>query len=184
MEEQELDTSIFDEIDSLIKSTDLSNVSASSTGFDDLPFGYYKTMFSGVKFGKTKATQAPMISITFQVLEDGYKLDESNTSNINFERIGGVTKRLIFKNYVLTDSKGLKNLVSDLKKVEDPMSGEPLLTDEDLADSKHLQAFMNLFVESNVTMWVRIRETTKKDGTKGSWTDLIPNSTAQSLGLI
>lgn len=179
MAEQELDMSICDEINGLIQQTDLSNVSANSTGYDELPFGYYRTKFSGVKVGRTKSTQTPMVTLTLEVLEDGYKL---NDATLQFERIGGVTKRLVFKNYVIGDSKGLKSLVSDLKKVED-QDGQPLLTDDYLKDFPAMYTFMKFFVENGFTIWVRVRETKKKDGTTGSWTDLVSDSTALEAGL-
>lgn len=181
MAEQEYDMSICDEINGLIQQTDLSNVSANSTGYDELPFGYYRTKFSNVKVGRTRSTQTPMVTLTLEVLEDGYKL---NDATLQFERIGGVTKRLIFKNYVIGDSKGLKSLVSDLKKVEDPTDNNvPILTDNDLKDFPSMWEFMKEFIKSEMYIWVHVRETTKKDGTKGSWTDLVSDSTALEAGL-
>lgn len=176
-------TSIYDEIDGVMAETDLSNVSAESTGFEDLPYGYYLTQVIETKIGRSKSTQKPMITIVLEVVEDGLKLSDS-TDEIVFDSIKGTTKRHIYKNYTIKDSKSLKNFVSDMKKFEDPNEiGKSLLPDEAWTSAKYMGVSIPLLAEINCRIWLHNRESKKSDGTSGSWVDLVSFNQAAKIGL-
>lgn len=187
MENNELDlTSIFSEVNELINQTDLSQVSAESAGFEDLPEGYYLTEVVESKIGRSKKTNKPMVSIRFKIVGDGYNLsgDVNDTTNDLFESIKGVANRQIFKHWLLDSSINLKRFVSDMKKFEDPDEiGKSLLPEEAWTKAETMNDSVEVLSQLNSRIWIHNKVTTKDDGTSSSWIDLESFNRASKLGL-
>lgn len=187
MSNEDLDMdSLFGEVADLIKQTDLSNVSAYSTGFEELPIGYYLTEVIKAEFTRSKTSNKPMVSLRLRIVDDGYKLVDNDmaSADVHFEPITGVKGRYVFKHYVLTDSSSLKRFVSDMKKFEDPEHpGNELLPEQAWSDVSVMREAISLLETLNSRIWVHVSESKKKDGTVGTWTDLESFKRAEEIGL-
>ena len=183
MANEEIDNSIFDEIGEVMAQTDLSNVSADSTGFEDLPFGYFLAEVIETKIGRSKTSQKPMISLRLSIVDDGFKLSD-NPDEIVFEKIPSTKNRQVYRHYVIKDSKSLKTFVSDMKKFEDPSEvGKTLLPDEAWSDPRYMAEAITILEQIKCRIWLHNRPSKKPDGTDGNWTDLVSFNQAAKLGL-
>lgn len=187
MENNELDlSSIFSEVNELISQTDLSKVSAESTGFDDLPDGYYLAEVVESKIGRSKKSNKPMVSIRFKIVGNGYKLNGDVDDPIAdlFEPIEHVENRQVFKHWLLDSSQNLKRFVSDMKKFEDPEEvGKPLLPEEAWTKAETMNDSIEVLSQLNSRIWLHNKVTKKDDGTSSSWVDLESFGRIAKLGL-
>ena len=176
-------SSIFSEIGDVMKQTDLSKVSAESTGFEDLPDGYYLAEVIETKIGRSKSSQKPMISLRLSVIDDGFKLSD-NEDEISFDKIEHTKGRQVFKHYVIDTPQNLKRFVSDMKKFENPdVVGEALLPDEAWSSPEFMGESIGILSEINCRIWIHNRVTKKDDGTSSSWIDLVSFNQAAKAGL-
>lgn len=189
-EKIEDEQSILDDIDAVLGITDLSKVTAESTGFEDLPDGYFLTevvesKLERVKSGKNQGK--PKATIKFKIIEDGYKLTgdpNSDEEETTFDTLAGTKNRTLYKHYPLGDPEGIKKLVSDMKKFEDPETpGKQLLPDEAWTTASTLKGSIEVLSQLNIRIWVHNKVTVKDDGTSSNWVDLESFSRAAQLGL-
>ena len=135
---EEKGTSLYVELDDIIHSTDLDEVSAeSSNTFDNLPDGYYLTEVIESKLTRSKSSDKPMVTLRLAVVGNGYNLSEDG---VNFEPIENVAKRNLWKHYVIKDGNSFKRFVSDMLKFEGETPNEPMLPKEAWTDSTTLEA--------------------------------------------
>lgn len=182
MAEEEKDTSLYTELDEIINSTDIDEVSAeSSNTFDSLPDGYYLTEVIESKLTRSKSSNQPMVTLRLAVIGNGYQLAEDG---VNFVPIEKVTRRNIWKHYVIKDGNSFKRFVSDMLKFEGEAPNEPMLPKEAWTDSETLEASIGVLAQVNARIYVHL-ETRKNNATGDSsqWTNLESFKRAEALGL-
>lgn len=181
-----------EDVGSIMKSTDLSKVSAESSGFEDLPEGYYLTEVVEVNPSRCKSGKnqgKPALKMKLKVVGDGYKLsgapDEAEDDNKDlFDKIPKVDGRYIFKNFVIGEESLMKRFASDMMKFEDPQDpGKMLLPKEAWTDPSLLYDSVSLLVDLNSRIWVHNKITKRDDGTNSAWVDFLDFSRAVKLGL-
>lgn len=180
--EEEKGTSLYVELDDIIHSTDLDEVSAeSSNTFDNLPDGYYLTEVVESKLTRSKSSDKPMVTLRLAVVGNGYNLSEDGT---NFEPIENVAKRNLWKHYVIKDGNSFKRFVSDMLKFEGETPNEPMLPKEAWTDSTTLEASVGVLSQVNARIYVHL-ETRKNNSTGESsqWISLESFKRAEALGL-
>lgn len=160
----------FDILDELLTSVELSDVSAESRGFSDLPDGYYLCEVEEAKFTTSKTSGDPMISFKFKIVEDGKSI-ELNNDSLSFKEIKSTANRKIFKHYVLKDETTIRRFASDMLKFEGEVAGEPLLPKEAFMNSETLLDALDVL--KGMRLYVQSDTTEKKDGTKSTWYNLI-----------
>lgn len=134
-EKEEVDlTDVFSSFDKVVKNTDLSGITAESSGFSDLKPGYYLCSLDKACFKKAKKDGAPQIMMQFNVVEDGVAFEQDDRGNDTATALKGTKNRKIFKYYPIRDDASLKRFVSDMLKFIDPKTKASLLPPE---------AFMN-----------------------------------------
>ena len=151
-------------LDELLQATDLSKVSASGVGFEDLPDAYYltETVKYDIKMspGNDNAAPCPMITLSFKVLDNGWKRLEDED---NFVRVEGTKGRWISKTYWLSDTQSVKKFTSDMLKFENPeMPGEPILDIEYFTNSQLLRDAMDI-IASQLRIYIKLSSYEKKD---------------------
>lgn len=176
-------SSIFSEIGDVMKQTDLSNVSAESVGYEDLPDGYYLAEVIETKIGRSKSSNKPMISLRLSIVDDGFKLSDKE-DEISFDKIEHTKGKQVFKHYIIDTSQNLKRFVSDMKKFEDPNEvGKQLLPDEAWSSPEIMGESISILSEINCRIWLHNRVTKKFDGTSNAWVDLVSFNQAAKTGL-
>lgn len=160
----ELNSNVFSQLDELLKSTDLTNVTADGAGFEDLKDGYYLCELEKAELKTSKSSGQPMVAIQFKVVEDGVDI---NTSTGELVPIKGSKNRKMFKNYVLTNATSMERFVSDMLKFEGEVAGEPLLEKEAFTSSELLESALDILVGRNI--YVQVSTSKKNDGSTSTW---------------
>ena len=164
-EQDETMLNLFEDLDAIIASTDLSKVTAESTGFEELPEGYYLCEVESAKLTTSKSSKQPMVSFQFKVIEDGkYIDDDGNTVTVPHTK-----NRKIFKHYVIKDSESYKRFVADALKFEKE-DGEPLLEKEMLLSSQLIEECLNVLI--GMRIYVQCSVTENKNGEESRWYSL------------
>ena len=181
-----------EDVGSVMKKTDLSKVSAESTGFEDLPEGYYLAEVIDVKPDRCKSGKnegKPTLKMRLKVVGDGFKLagdpDELEDEGKDlFEPVTGVNGRFVFKTFTIGEESLMKRFASDMMKFEEPNNpGKMLLPEEAWADPKIMFDSVSLLVDLASRIWLHNKVTKKEDGTNGAWVDFLDFSRAAKLGL-
>lgn len=167
-------TNLFNDLDAIIASTDLSKVTAESTGFDELPDGYYLCEVESAKLTTSKSSGQPMISFQFKVMNDGVDVDEDGEKIT----LKGTKNRKIFKHYVLKDGEGFKKFVTDALKFEKE-EGVPILEKEMLLSSQLIADCLEVLVGMNI--YLHATKKSKANGESTTWYNLIPWETIDKL---
>ena len=170
-------TNLFSSLDAVLKDTDLADVTAESSGFDELPDGYYLCELEKAEIKESKTSHQPMAAMQFNIVDNGYGVDAEG----NYFEIKNVKNRKIFQYYVLADSQKVKRFVTDMLKFEGEKEGEPILpkeaftTSETVVDALDALVGMRLYIQSSTTE--------KDDGTKSVWKNLISWKRVKALEL-
>ena len=167
-------------IDSLLSSVDLGNVTSESSGFTDLPQGYYLCKVDDAKLTTSKSSGNPMISFSFTVQEDGKAVETDENNNAILVPIKGSKNRKIFLHYPLKDDKSVKRFVSDMLKFEEE-SGKSVLSKEYFTNTETLEDALDILIDMQI--FVQITVNKKEDGTTSTWQNLISWKRATALGL-
>lgn len=171
-------TKVFNSLDALLGQTDLSDITAESGGFSDLPDGYYLCEVESAELTESKSSHQPMVAFQFKVVEDGMFIDEKTGE----EKVLTKTKnRKLFKYYVLKDEGGVKRFVADMLKFEGNTAGEPVLPKEAFTTSATLLDALDALI--GMCIYYRINTTTDKDGHDSKWQSPISWKRAQALDL-
>ena len=70
--------SVFSTLDSILKKTELTDVTSESAGFSELPEGYYLCEVAKSELKSTKESKQPMAAFQLKVVDDGIKFVEEN----------------------------------------------------------------------------------------------------------
>lgn len=115
------------DLDSLLAGTNLDDVSAESSGYEDLLSGYYLAEVVEAKLGNSKSSGLPMVSFRFKNVQNGIIEVTDEEGNVYLDRAKRTKGRTVFKHYVLKDQQSVKTLTSDLLKFEGETAGVPIL---------------------------------------------------------
>ena len=166
-------------LDDLLKATDLNDVTSESSGFDDLPAGYYLSEVNSAELTISKNSGNPQVKVVFKVVEDGVtEEDKGYAIRKNLPKTAG---RLIFKYYPLKDEKTVRTMVSDMTKFEGEVKGEPLLPKEYFKETSLLNEALACLTGSRI--YVNITTSTNKEGKTNNWVNLISWKRAAQLDL-
>lgn len=156
-------------LDELLQQTKLDDVTSESTGFDELPDGYFKVE---VKKSLLKINNSgnPMAAFQLQITQDGINVifDEDD---VKMETLKGTKGRYVFKNYTFKEQKDVKKFVSDMKKFEGDVPGEPILPEETWTNSETIEEALPCLEGLNI--WIQKTSSKKSDGTVGEWISLV-----------
>ena len=149
----------FATLNELLKQTDISKITAESSGFDDLPDGYYLTEVMSAVL-KQSSTGFPMVALDLKAAEDGHDVNEDG----NLIEIPHTKNRHIYLNYVLKDEASVKRFVNDMLKFEGDTAGEPLLQKEYFTTSDTINDALDILV--GCCIYINVSRYSGKDGTE------------------
>lgn len=170
-------TALFGSLDAILNKTDLTDVTAESNNFSELPDGYYLCEVVKAELKESKTSHQPMVAFQLTVTEDGLGIDDDN----KFYDIKKTAKRSIFLYYVLKDENSVRRFVTDMLKFEGEKQDEPILgkeyftTSEVLVDALDILQGMRIYVQSSTSK--------NDDGTTSVWKNLISWKRARLLEL-
>lgn len=170
-------TSLFNALDGVLSSADLTEVTTEGAGFSELPDGYYLSEVEKAELKESKNTHMPMVAFQFKVVEDGLSVNSEG----EFETIPKTKNRKIFMYYVLKDDSSVKRFVSDMLKFEGETRGEPLLGKEYFTTSEVLVDALDILVGSMI--YIQSSTTENSDGSSSIWKNLISWKRAAALEL-
>lgn len=173
-------TKVFNQLDSILAASDLSNVTEESSGFAELPDGYYLSEVDSAKLTVSKSSGKPMVAFQLSIVEDGKTADILETGDIIIDMLPKTKGRKIFVYYVLKDDSAVKRFASDMLKFEGN-PGEPLLQKEYFTTSATLVDALDILVGSRI--YVHVSTTERDDGTKSKWQNFISWKRATALEL-
>lgn len=171
--------SIFDKLNNLLGNVNIDEINSEQSGFQSLPDGYYLGEVKKAELKETKESHLPMISMQFQIVEDGMKVTMSN-SNINKEIIPHTKNRYVFINWVLKDENSVKRMISDMLKFEGEEEGVSLLEKDCFTNAELIEESISALIGSRIYLMI---STTEKDGKESTWTNLISWKRVKSLEL-
>lgn len=170
----EISKELFNQLEELLSSVDMKDVTQEGAGFEDLKPGYYLGELEKAEITSSKSSGAPMISCKFKVVEDGIDLnDEGQKIKLKGKN------RIIFKYFPLKDEASIKRMASDMLKFEDE-DGNSILPKEAFISTETLEDSLEVIIGMRV--YLHVTET-EKNGEKSSWTTLISWKRARALEL-
>lgn len=173
-------------LNDILSSTNIDDVSAEGTGFEALANGYYLCEVKSATYTEANSKGMPMVTISFSVVENGIIDDIDEEGNPVFKRdTKNSINRVINKYYTLKDSTTVKRFVSDMLKFENPeeqgvslLTKECFATEELIKESISILAFgSRIFVQSET-------KTDQKTNEPSTWYYLISWARAAKLGLL
>ena len=173
--------SLFDKLDGLLSSVDLSDVTAESAGFTELPDGYYLCEVEKAEIRESKSSKMPMAAFTFKISEDGYTAEVDESGEPVITDIKKTANRKIFMYYVFKDERSVKRFATDMLKFEGEEEGEPLLPKEAFLSGDTVNDALEIL--TGMRIYVHVSTTTNEDDTKSTWNNLISWKRAKALGL-
>lgn len=178
MKQNEKDmTKVFNALDNLLNDTDLSDVSAESSGFSELPDGYYLCEVEKAELKESKSSHQPMVAFQFNVVEDGLGIDEDG----NFFDLKKTKSRKIFVYYVLKDSNSVRRFVTDMLKFEGEKQDESILGKEYFTNSELLTDALDIL--QGMRIYIQSSTTVNEDKSSSIWKNLISWKRARMLEL-
>ena len=112
-----IEKSLYSQLDDLLKQTDLTDVSAESTNYSELPDGYYNCEVDKVDLKLSKTSGNPMVSFQFTITEDGYSVEVDEKQNATLIPIKKTKNRKIFmRRYWYMSS--IKDIATDFSMKE------------------------------------------------------------------
>lgn len=176
--ENELD--FLNSIDSALQEVNFDNITSESSGFDELPAGYYLVELVRAEIKLSKSTGEPMVAFAFKGIDNGYILDDTT---YDWSDVGvGKGRYLNVYDAKINSTNGIKRLISDLMKFVDAV-GEPIVHKEDVSNSQLLQATLEALVEESCRMWLQRQEGKDKEGKPTFYTNMISWQKAEDLKL-
>lgn len=184
------------DLDSLLASTNLDDVSADSAGYSDLPSGNYLCEVVSAELTSSKSSGLPMVSFRFKILENGIVEKTDEEGNVYFARAKGTANRNIFKHYVLKDQASIKSLTSDLLKYEGEEAGVPILdeilttTDENgkkkivIPNSEVLVGCLEVLIGLTIYVKADTRPDKNDPSKNNTWVNLVSWTRVGQLGLL
>lgn len=173
--------SLFDKLDDLLSTVDLSDVTAESAGFTELPDGYYLCEVEKAEIRESKSSKMPMAAFTFKISEDGHTAEVDESGEPVITDIKKTANRKIFMYYVFKDERSVKRFATDMLKFEGEEEGEPLLPKEAFLSGDTVNDALEIL--TGMRIYVHVSTTTNEDDTKSTWNNLISWKRAKVLGL-
>lgn len=180
------------DLDTLLGNTELNGVSSSSTGYEELPTGYYLCELEEATLEKSKTSGKPMVKFAFKVVQNGIIEVVDENGDAYKARAPHTKNRKIFKYYILDSEKNVKTLVSDLLKFEGEEPGTELLGEVLRDDEGKLTRLSTdillgcLDVVSGSSIYIKsdTTESKKNPGEKQTWNNLTDWDRVVKLGLL
>lgn len=173
--------SLFDKLDGLLSTVDLSDVTAESAGFTELPDGYYLCEVEKAEIRESKSSKMPMAAFTFKINEDGHTAEVDESGEPVITDIKKTANRKIFMYYVFKDERSVKRFATDMLKFEGEEEGEPLLPKEAFLSGDTVNDALEIL--TGMRIYIHVSTTTNEDDTKSTWNNLISWKRAKALGL-
>lgn len=168
---------MFSSLNELLGKTDLEDVTSESTGYSELPDGYYLSEVEKAELTESKNSHLPMVSFQFKIVEDGKGVAE----DASYFELKGTKNRKIFVYYVFKDESSVQRFVRDMLKFEGETEGEPLLGKEYFTEAEVLADALDILTGSRIYIQC---STTRKDGAEPTtWKNLISWKRAKALEL-
>ena len=171
-------TNLFSSLDGILANTDLTDVTADGSGFQELPDGYYLCEVEKAELKESKSTHLPMAAFQLKVVDDGYGVNQDTG---NFEMIKGTKNRKLFMYYSLKNDTMVKRFVTDMLKFEGETEGEPILGKEYFTTSAVLNDALEILI--GLRIYVQLSTTANDDDTTSQWKNLISWKRAKALEL-
>lgn len=181
MENKELND-VLSNLNELLESTNLENVTSESSGYEEVKDGYYLCEVEKAELTISKNSGNPQVFFQMKIVDDGYDCvfnEEQKVSDII--RNNGTKNRKIFNYFPLTTEQNVKRFVTDMLKFEGDVAGESLLDKECFTNSELLEDALSILVGRR--LYVKISTTKGKDGKDTIWKNFISWRVATSLGL-
>lgn len=172
---------VFNVLDELLSSADLSNVTAESTGFAELKDGYYLCEVKKAELKVSKSSGQPMAAFQFKVIEDGTDFRFDSKDKGTAVKLKGTKNRTIFKYFVLKDENSVLRFAGEMLRFEGETPGEPLLTKEYFTSSELIEDALEVL--EGMHIYVHMSTNKNDDGTSSQWANIITWKTAAKLGL-
>ena len=188
MEENKFDMS---SLDDLLAQTELDGVSSEGSGYDALPNGYYLCEVEKATLAPNKKG-LPMVTFTLKVIQNGIIEAVDDNGDAFLSRATGTQNRKIFKFYVLSEQKKVKDLISDLLKFEGEVEGTSLL-EEVLKDengkyvplsTELLEGCLDIITGSTLYVNSSTSPSKTNPGEMSTWNNLLSWKRAGQLGLL
>lgn len=173
-------TNVFSVLDQLLKNADLADVTSESSGFTELPDGYYLCEVTKGELKTSKTSGNPMAALQMKVVADGINVEIANDGTPIFKPISKTAKRMIFLNYVFKDEQSIKRFATDMLKFE-ASPGESLLPKEAFTTSATIVDALDALIGSQV--YVQVSTSESDDGKKNTWNNMVSWKRASILGL-
>lgn len=169
------------QLDQLLNNTDLTDVSAESTGFQELPDGYYNCEVEKAELKISKSSGLPMAAFQFKVVEDGYMAELDDKQNVSLTPLNKTKNRKIFINYVLKNDTWVRRFVTDMLKFEGEEEGEPFLPKEAFTTSETIEDALAALTGKRI--YIQVSTSVNDDDSKSTWNNLISWKRAAALEL-
>lgn len=167
-------------LNTLLGSTDLKDVTSESTGFQELPDGYYLSEVEKAELTVSKSSNQPMVAFQFKTVDDGKSADMTDET-VTLTTLKGTKNRKMFLYYVLKDDTAVKRFVTDMLKFEGKEPGKPLLDKEYFTNAEVLEDALDVLI--GMRIYIQVSTNEKEDGTKSTWQNLISWKRAEALEL-
>lgn len=174
-------TKLYSQLNQVLGNTDLSDVSAESSGFSELPEGYYLCEVEKSELKTSKSSGMPMAAFQFKICEDGIDVQVDEKNDIHLSQIKGSKNRKIFKYYTLKDETSVRRFVTDMLKFEGDNEGESLLPKEAFMTAETLADALDVLI--GLRVYVQVSITTNDKDENSTWYNLISWKRAKALEL-
>lgn len=169
-------------LNSILGQTDLNDVTSESSGFSDLPDGYYLSEVEEAKLTESKSSHQPMVAVTLKVIANGLDIEIDDNGVVHSKELVKTVNRKIFKYYVLKDETSVRRFVTDMLKFEGSTAGESLLPKEAFTTSETIEDAIEIL--KGYRLYIQCSTSIKEaDNSKSTWYNFISWKRAAALEL-
>lgn len=172
-------TSLFPEIDDVLETVNLKQVSSEGSRNDLPDTAYFLVEVEKAELKRSKSSNKPMASFQLKVVEDGY-LPVVKEEEVELQPISKTKGRKVFKNYIL-DEESIGRFLSDMLKFEGDEPGKPLLDKEYFTTAELLAS--SLEVLSGHNLYIQVSHKIKDNGEKSVFYNFLSWKRVAILGL-
>lgn len=179
MPNEQLDATALAKLQELLKTIDLTDVTADSTGSNfELEDGYYLCTVNKAVLTTSKSGNV-QVAMTLTVVDKGYEEDKETAKVIEMKK--SFKNRKIYKYFPLTDDKSIKRFATDMLKFEDE-PGHPILPKQQFLTIEGIEEALPIIETMNV--YVNVSNVRDDDGKiTNTWYNLISWKRASALEL-
>lgn len=170
-------TNLFNSLNNVLSNTDLTDVTADSNNFQDLPDGYYLAEVEKAELKESKSTHQPMVAFQFKTVDDGLGISNDGS----YIKLTKTKNRKVFIYYVLKDESFVKRFATDMLKFEGEEKGKPILDKEYFTTAEVLVDALDILIGHRV--YIQSSTTENDDGSTSNWKNLISWKRAEALEL-